>query len=162
MSVFSLVYIFACCAVWFEAILCHHTAPTRYTVYQHHTPLLPAPHGGILWSVRSGGGRAAILTLTLVTDPGGRDAGGVEVAAAVHVALHAAQHQRGGVRRPAQGALALEAGAAAAAALAALVVAAVWGGRERAVGIQVGRRDNQEDGGRRSHMKGTFVAIDFS
>ena len=88
---------------------------------QTHTPPLPGPHGGTLRSV----GAWRTLTLTLVTDPGGRDAGGVEVAAAVHVALHAAQHQSGGVRRPAQRTLALEARAAAAAALAALVVATV-------------------------------------
>jgi len=75
------------------------------------------------------GGSAAEeeLTLTLVTDPRGRDAGGVEVAAAVHVALHAAQHLRGRVRRPAQRTLALEARAAAAPALATLVVAAAGG-----------------------------------
>lgn len=49
----------------------------------------------------------------------------MEIAAAVDVTLDAAEDQSGGVRGPAQGALTLEARAAAALAFTALVVAPV-------------------------------------
>lgn len=62
-------------------------------------------------------------TLAFVADPRCGDAGGVEVAATVHVALNTAENQGGWVGRPAEGAHALEPRAAAALAHPTLVVA---------------------------------------